>query len=217
MTRGKRKAALPAAPPVVSQNASHSDPAGAPVPAEPAGPTVMAIVRRADLNGAPFELTPDGLELIVFGPRREGDVYPRAATAGSPSTSDKRRIAATIRVAATVTGIRSSMASASALRTALSAALPGRKRSRCCRPRTCCAPQLATPRAKLDLEPARDGLQRVSLPQVTATRAPGPFGRALALVLADGIALDSFRTPPGRLEALLRGTASLQETPCDAT
>ncbi len=41
------------------------------------------------------------------------------------------------------------------------------------------------------------------------------LGRALALVLADGIALDSFRTPPGRLEALLRGTASRQETPCD--
>jgi len=39
------------------------------------------------------------------------------------------------------------------------------------------------------------------------------LGRALALVLADGIALDSYRTPPGRLEALLRGP--LQETPCD--
>jgi ABC-2 type transport system ATP-binding protein len=30
------------------------------------------------------------------------------------------------------------------------------------------------------------------------------LGRALALVLADGIVLDTFRTPPGRLESLLR-------------
>lgn len=31
------------------------------------------------------------------------------------------------------------------------------------------------------------------------------LGKALALVLADGIILDGFRTPPGRLEPLLRG------------
>ena len=30
------------------------------------------------------------------------------------------------------------------------------------------------------------------------------LGRALALVMAEGITLDSFRTPPGRLEPLLR-------------
>jgi ABC-2 type transport system ATP-binding protein len=31
------------------------------------------------------------------------------------------------------------------------------------------------------------------------------LGRGLAVVLADGIELDGFRTPPGRLEQLLRG------------
>lgn len=31
------------------------------------------------------------------------------------------------------------------------------------------------------------------------------LGKALALVLADGIVLDAFRTPPGRLDCLLRG------------
>ncbi len=31
------------------------------------------------------------------------------------------------------------------------------------------------------------------------------LGRALAMVLADGIVLDAFRTPPGRLDCLLRG------------
>ena len=30
------------------------------------------------------------------------------------------------------------------------------------------------------------------------------LGKALALVLADGIVIDTFRTPPGRLETLLR-------------
>ena len=43
------------------------------------------------------------------------------------------------------------------------------------------------------------------------------LGRALALVLADGVQLETFRTPPGRLETLLRGAAIPQETPCDAT
>ena len=44
------------------------------------------------------------------------------------------------------------------------------------------------------------------------------LGRALAVVLADGVVLETFRTPPGRLEHLLRGqVAPPQETPCDAT
>jgi ABC-2 type transport system ATP-binding protein len=43
------------------------------------------------------------------------------------------------------------------------------------------------------------------------------LGRALAVVLADGVVLDTFRTPPGRLEHLLRGQPTPQEAPCDAT
>lgn len=44
-------------------------------------------------------------------------------------------------------------------------------------------------------------------------------GRALAMVLADGIVLDSFRTPPGRLETLLRHPAAVEpeREPCDAS
>jgi ABC-2 type transport system ATP-binding protein len=38
------------------------------------------------------------------------------------------------------------------------------------------------------------------------------LGRALAVVLADGIVLETFRTPPGRLEQLLRG-APVEQTP----
>lgn len=41
------------------------------------------------------------------------------------------------------------------------------------------------------------------------------LGRALAVVLADGIVLETFRTPPGRLEHLLRGsTVVSQEISC---
>ena len=41
------------------------------------------------------------------------------------------------------------------------------------------------------------------------------LGRALAVVLSDGIVLETFRTPPGRLEHLLRGSPALpQESPC---
>lgn len=45
------------------------------------------------------------------------------------------------------------------------------------------------------------------------------LGRALAMVLADGIALDSYRTPPGRLETLLRHPAAVEpeRQPCDAS
>lgn len=43
------------------------------------------------------------------------------------------------------------------------------------------------------------------------------LGRALAVVLSDGVVLDTFRTPPGRLEHLLRGEPAPQEAPCDAT
>ena len=44
------------------------------------------------------------------------------------------------------------------------------------------------------------------------------LGQALAVVLADGVVLETFRTPPGRLEHLLRGQpAPPQEAPCDAT
>ncbi len=43
------------------------------------------------------------------------------------------------------------------------------------------------------------------------------LGRALAVVLADGVVLDTFRTPPGRLEHLLRGEPVPREAPCDAT
>jgi len=45
------------------------------------------------------------------------------------------------------------------------------------------------------------------------------LGRALALVLSDGIALDSYRTPPGRLETLLRHpvAAEPRREPCDAS
>jgi len=39
------------------------------------------------------------------------------------------------------------------------------------------------------------------------------LGFALALVLSDGIVLETFRTPPGRLEALLRHAAAPQRTP----
>jgi ABC-2 type transport system ATP-binding protein len=37
------------------------------------------------------------------------------------------------------------------------------------------------------------------------------LGKALALVLADGIVLDTFRTPPGRLETLLRHPTPVQQ------
>lgn len=37
------------------------------------------------------------------------------------------------------------------------------------------------------------------------------LGKALAMVLADGIVLDNFRTPPGRLEPLLRGQTPAPE------
>jgi ABC-2 type transport system ATP-binding protein len=40
-----------------------------------------------------------------------------------------------------------------------------------------------------------------------AAETPDDLGRALAEVLAAGVPLESFRTPPGRLEQLLRGTA----------
>lgn len=41
------------------------------------------------------------------------------------------------------------------------------------------------------------------------------LGRALAVVLADGIVLETFRTPPGRLEHLLRGSSvTPQDSPC---
>ena len=45
------------------------------------------------------------------------------------------------------------------------------------------------------------------------------LGRALAVVLADGVSLERFRTPPGQLDHLLRGApAPLPEVaPCDAT
>lgn len=43
------------------------------------------------------------------------------------------------------------------------------------------------------------------------------LGRALSIVLADGIELDTFRTPPGRLETLVRTPTELPvEAPCDA-
>lgn len=46
------------------------------------------------------------------------------------------------------------------------------------------------------------------------------LGRALAIVLADGVILDTFRTPPGRLEHLLRPSnapaPAAEEAPCDA-
>jgi ABC-2 type transport system ATP-binding protein len=43
------------------------------------------------------------------------------------------------------------------------------------------------------------------------------LGRALAVVLADGIVLETFRTPPGRLEHLLRGgQADCTPAPADA-
>lgn len=38
-----------------------------------------------------------------------------------------------------------------------------------------------------------------------AAPSPARLGEALAVVLADGIVLETFRTPPGRLELLLRG------------
>ena len=45
------------------------------------------------------------------------------------------------------------------------------------------------------------------------------LGRALALVLSDGIRLETFHTPPGRLDTLLRPTAVpiAQGEPCDAS
>jgi len=45
------------------------------------------------------------------------------------------------------------------------------------------------------------------------------LGRALAIVLADGITLDTFRTPPGRLEAFVRTSTVVEpvEAPCDAS
>ena len=45
------------------------------------------------------------------------------------------------------------------------------------------------------------------------------LGRALAVVLADGVSLERFRTPPGRLDHLLRGAPApvAEEAPCDAT
>jgi ABC-2 type transport system ATP-binding protein len=47
------------------------------------------------------------------------------------------------------------------------------------------------------------------------------LGRALAIVLADGITLETFRTPPGRLESLIRQpvafTTAPQGEPCDAS
>ncbi len=42
------------------------------------------------------------------------------------------------------------------------------------------------------------------------------LGRALAVVLADGIVLETFRTPPGRLEHLLRGGQAESAPPADA-
>lgn len=39
------------------------------------------------------------------------------------------------------------------------------------------------------------------------------LGRALALVLADGVVLETFRTPPGRLEHLLRGGPAERAAP----
>lgn len=44
------------------------------------------------------------------------------------------------------------------------------------------------------------------------------LGRALAIVLSDGVVLETFRTPPGRLESLLRGTSTPApvEASCDA-
>jgi ABC-2 type transport system ATP-binding protein len=44
------------------------------------------------------------------------------------------------------------------------------------------------------------------------------LGRALALVLSDGIVLNTFRTPPGRLETLLRHPTATEPlgAPCDA-
>ena len=43
------------------------------------------------------------------------------------------------------------------------------------------------------------------------------LGRALAFIMEDGIVLETFRTPPGRLETLLRhpGSARVEEVPCD--
>jgi ABC-2 type transport system ATP-binding protein len=50
-----------------------------------------------------------------------------------------------------------------------------------------------------------------------AAATQAELGRALAVVLADGVVLETFRTPPGRLEHLLRApTFTDQETPCDA-
>ncbi len=49
------------------------------------------------------------------------------------------------------------------------------------------------------------------------------LGRALAVVLGDGVALETFRTPPGRLDHLYHaqpmtsGAPHEQEAPCDAT
>lgn len=45
------------------------------------------------------------------------------------------------------------------------------------------------------------------------------LGRALGLVLSDGIALDTFHTPPGRLDTLQRSVpvAIVQGEPCDAS
>ncbi len=44
------------------------------------------------------------------------------------------------------------------------------------------------------------------------------LGQALALVLADGIVVETFRTPPGRLETLMREAAPRTEEPtCSAT
>jgi ABC-2 type transport system ATP-binding protein len=42
------------------------------------------------------------------------------------------------------------------------------------------------------------------------------LGQSLSLILSDGIAIDTFRTPPGRLETLLRtATYQPEELPCD--
>jgi len=51
-----------------------------------------------------------------------------------------------------------------------------------------------------------------------AAKTQEALGQALAVVLADGITLDTFRTPPGRLEALVRvADAAIPEgEPCDA-
>ena len=50
-----------------------------------------------------------------------------------------------------------------------------------------------------------------------SAESPEQLGRALGLVLSDGIKLDTFHTPPGRLETLRRPVPVAQGEPCDAT